>query len=200
MLASSAAVRGPFDFSNTSSSLRRPSGLPGSSSVDVIVAAELEPLDGVELALRQVGREPELAGGEHIGRRRDDGGARIDRALRGLDLDADAAGPVDPRRRRRQPHRQLGREPARPGAEPLPAEGLHVALGGAREIGGRDFRQVLAAEDTGPSMNSTVERHSPRSFGSACAQAMSALRAASAIAGWRAPCAASMSSISLSRA
>ena len=32
MLASSAAVRVPDDFSNTSSSVRSPSGLPASSS------------------------------------------------------------------------------------------------------------------------------------------------------------------------
>ena len=49
-------------------------------------------------------------------------------------------------------------------------------------------------------MNSTVERHSPRSFGSACAQATSALRAASAMAVLARTIAASMSSISLSRA
>ena len=99
-------------------------------------------------ALRQVGREPELAGGEHVGRRRDDGGARVERALRGLDLDA-----------RRPPQlirvtgvdSRTGRSAASlrdERAEALAAEGLHVALGGAREVDGRDFRQVLAGGDT----------------------------------------------------
>ena len=121
--------------------------------------------------------------------------------LRGLDLDAVAAAPVDARHRRRRAA-PAGRRRAWPAARRSPA-------GRTRRRRARPTRAKSTAETSarslpqpnGPSTNSTVGRQSPRSFGSACAQEMSALpRAASAIARLARTSAARKSSISPSRA
>ena len=47
----------------------QPERIAGQFQRDVVVAAELELGGGVELALRQVGRELDLVGDQHVGRR-----------------------------------------------------------------------------------------------------------------------------------
>ena len=156
---------------------------------DVIVAAERELADGVELALGQVGLELDLAGGEHVGRRGDDDGAGADAALRGLDLDAVAAAPFDPRHRRGELHRQAVGELGEQRAEALPAERVGVALD--RRGRNRRPRPPLRSlpQANGPEHEfdrSPASRRGP--WAAPASQETSALpRAASAMARWRAP-------------
>ena len=120
------------------------------------------------------------AGGDHVGRHGDDGGAGGDRALRRLHRDVAAR--VDRGRRRRQFDRDPLGERGEQRAESLPAERVDIALGGSRRSRRPRPAPGPCRSRTGRARIRSVGRQSPRSFGSACAQETSALRAASAMA------------------
>ena len=114
---------------------------------DAVVAAERKLVAGIELALGQSRRELDAAAHQHIGRCRNDDGTGIHAALCGHDVDATLDRGVHFRDRRRQLHRQPGAKVHQQRAETLPAECIHIALGGFREIHRRDVAQILAAAE-----------------------------------------------------
>ena len=79
-LARIAAVCVSVDFCKTRSSLSRPKGLPISSKRNVVVAAERQAAERVDLLMAEVRIEFEPAGGDDVGRHGDDRGAGIDGA------------------------------------------------------------------------------------------------------------------------
>ena len=187
-LAKIEAVRGAVALLEHELVGPQPERIAGQLERDVVVAAELELGGGIELALGQVGRELDLAGGQHVGRHRDDGGAGVDAAARGLDLDAAAARrPVDARDRRR---RAATGKPAASFASSAPKpcrQNASTSRSAERAKSSAEIsRKVLAAAERAEHELDRSARQSPRSFGSACAQATSALRAASAMRGGRA--------------
>ena len=72
---------------------------------DTVIAAERELRRGIELPLRQVGREADVARRQHVARYRDDDRTRVDAPGRRFNADV-AAAPDDPVRRRRNAHWQ----------------------------------------------------------------------------------------------
>jgi len=112
----------------------------------MIVAAELELADRLGVTPRQGRLELDPSRGEHPGRSGDDGGAGAQHASRRLDLDG-ARVPRNARGRGGELDRQAGGELREQRADPLPAEGIDVALGGFGKIHGRHLAQRLAAPE-----------------------------------------------------
>src|SRR5262249_27306325 len=111
----------------------------------MITAAELELRRGVEVALRQIGRQLELSTRKNIGGDGDDDGLGPELTFRRVDLDTRAAPPFDGFHRRCKQERERGRKLREQRAISLTAEGAVVALARTGEIGRRNLRELLAA-------------------------------------------------------
>src|SRR5256885_1739106 len=113
----------------------------------MIVAAELELAQGVELPPGQLRSELDLSRSKNIRRSRHDRGRSAQAAARRHHVDAGARTPFDRGHRVAKLNRQAGCKLGQQRAETLAAESIDVPFGRAGEIKRRNLRQILTAAE-----------------------------------------------------